>query len=171
MVTVSRRSRSPHLNSSCLSVSVKSNRELAQHTISLASVGSSRPPPPRPVRALNMPGHVKQTRETMMSWNLGDAYQGIVKDPILRSRYIQPAGRSGTMAGSETAEGSAAWLSVMVLRVSFVSKVSLVSDMVTARCRRWREDEVVAGSCGCIKTSDGGGGGGWGWELSFFASA
>jgi hypothetical protein len=34
------------------------------------------PPPPMPFKALNMPGHMKQTKETMTSWTGGEAYQG-----------------------------------------------------------------------------------------------
>jgi len=33
----------------------------------LFAVASSWPPPPMPFRALNMPGHMKQTKETMTS--------------------------------------------------------------------------------------------------------
>jgi hypothetical protein len=62
-------------------------------TILSASVASALPPPPRPPRALNMPGHKKQTMETMRSWTLGEAYQGRRSEPILRWRYIHPCGR------------------------------------------------------------------------------
>lgn len=60
-----------------------------------ANVASDRPPPPIPPRALNMPGHMKQTKDTKRSCTRGEAYQGSVKPKIRRWRYIHPAGRSG----------------------------------------------------------------------------
>jgi hypothetical protein len=70
-------------------------------TMLSASVGSDFPPPPIPLRALNMPGQRKQTKATMPSCTLGEAYQGSVTGPILGDLYIHPAGRI-TPTGSST---------------------------------------------------------------------
>jgi hypothetical protein len=87
-----------------------------------------RPLPPNPVSALNIPGQVKQTKETMISWNLGDAYHGMVMPKILRSRYIHPSGRSGTTYSSPAGIG--------VSKDSLVSTfVSLMSAIVKVDCR------------------------------------
>jgi hypothetical protein len=62
--------------------------------MSSAKLGSALPPPPKPPRALNMPGHMKQTNATIPSWNLGEAYQ-----PRMPKRlYIHPAGGGRSQA-------------------------------------------------------------------------
>jgi hypothetical protein len=40
-----------------------------------------------------MPGHKKQTKATMPSWMLGEAYQGMVIGPSFRCLYMKPLGR------------------------------------------------------------------------------
>lgn len=49
----------------------KRDRNSGSRTILSASWVEVFPPPPRPPRALNMPGHIKQTKATRTSWNLG----------------------------------------------------------------------------------------------------
>jgi len=60
----------------------------------LLAVGSSWPPPPMPFRALNMPGHMKQTKETMTSWTGGDANHGSLKPRTVKRLYFHEAGSS-----------------------------------------------------------------------------
>lgn len=62
------------------------------HTISSARCGLAWPPPPRPLSALNMPGHMKHTNATIPSWNRGDAYQGVRQRPPPRS--VHPSWRN-----------------------------------------------------------------------------
>jgi hypothetical protein len=69
-------------------------------TMLSASVKFVFPPPPKPDSALNMPGHVKQTKATIPSWILGEAYHGIVQKRSLRWRYIHPDGRATTPSAS-----------------------------------------------------------------------
>lgn len=72
-----------------------------------AALMSVRPMPPMPPRALNMPGHRKQTMETMRSWVLGEAYQ-ISLPKMRKPLYFHPSGRwmgpasSGEWASSTT---------------------------------------------------------------------
>lgn len=66
----------------------------------LLAVGSSWPPPPMPLRALNMPGHMKQTRETMTSWTGGEANHGRVKPATVKRRYFHDLGRSSVVVES-----------------------------------------------------------------------
>lgn len=80
----------------------RKKKENMAHTILSAKLGSDLPPPPRPLRALNMPGQRKQTKATMPSWMRGEAYQLVENLPMEPALYIHPAGR-GT--GSADATG------------------------------------------------------------------
>lgn len=83
----------------------KSVRGCADHTILSAKLGSDFPPPPIPLRALNMPGQRKQTKATMPSWMRGEAYQLVENLPILLDLYIHPGGRGVGSGSAEYAGG------------------------------------------------------------------
>lgn len=68
-----------------------------------------------------MPGHMKQTNATVPSWNLGDAYQGVVKRPILNRRYIHPEGSSSSPVVALMCSGGG--LSVGPVDLSFPAMV------------------------------------------------
>jgi hypothetical protein len=57
-----------------------------------------------------MPGHMKQTKETMSSCVGGEAYQGNLKPPRERRLYFHEFGRVRVSVGSET-ECSGVWTS------------------------------------------------------------
>lgn len=84
----------------------------ANRTILSAKLWSALPPPPNPLRALNMPGQRKQTKATMPSWMRGEAYQLVENLPILLDLYIHPAGR-GMCSDSEEYCGGAFRSSIM----------------------------------------------------------
>lgn len=67
-------------------------------TMLSAKVASVFPPPPKPPRALNIPGHMKQTNATNNNCTLGEAYQGMLKPKMRRCLYFHPGGRSGGAA-------------------------------------------------------------------------
>lgn len=78
-------------------------------TMLSARVASVLPPPPMPPRALNMPGHRKQTNDTMMSWVWGEAYHGMLKPKIRRCLYFHPAGRGTSTCPSAAAAAAGPW--------------------------------------------------------------
>jgi hypothetical protein len=47
-----------------------------------------------------MPGHMKQTKETIRSWTLGEAYHGSVKPKRRIRLYFHPGGKSSVPTGS-----------------------------------------------------------------------
>jgi hypothetical protein len=76
----------------------------------LLAVGSSWPPPPMPFRALNMPGHMKQTNETMTSWTGGEANHGSLKPAMVKRLYFHEAGSSFVLeSDNEYSAGELTW--------------------------------------------------------------
>jgi hypothetical protein len=53
-----------------------------------------------------MPGHMKQTKETISSWTLGEAYHGSVKPKSRIRLYFHPGGRSSVPTGSASGDGA-----------------------------------------------------------------
>lgn len=107
----------------------------------LFAVGSSWPPPPIPLSALNMPGHMKQTKDTMTSCTGGEANQGSLRPKMVKDLYFQLAGSCRVppsiecwdeVASSET--GVFSWVAMLWVTDVCERGCAGLNDV----CRVWR---------------------------------